>query len=180
MNDNTTIDRRIERTRTALREALLRLVRRETWDSINVRMICTEADVARSSFYLHFNNKLALLDFMFESGLEDAAEMVLGNDAVDGQYATFQWLVDHVVSGKEQFGLGQSANQVIFVRFQSSVVDLLERELRRLKISFSNEKCVFIVGGAFALLQDWAADGCKEDRAAILARLNEYARKILI
>ena len=62
MTDKTKLDRRIVKTRTALRGALLELLQYNSWNIINVRMICGEANIARSSFYLHFENKLALLD----------------------------------------------------------------------------------------------------------------------
>lgn len=60
------IDRRVTRTRTALYEALLALIRRTHYDLISVEDILCEANVGRSTFYAHFTSK----DDLLESSLE--------------------------------------------------------------------------------------------------------------
>ena len=55
------IDRRVARTRTALYEALLSLIRRKHYELITVEEILTEANVGRSTFYAHFTSKDDLL-----------------------------------------------------------------------------------------------------------------------
>ena len=54
-------DRRVRRTREALRDALLALLVERGWDDIDVQALCVRADIGRSTFYLHFPNKEALL-----------------------------------------------------------------------------------------------------------------------
>jgi AcrR family transcriptional regulator len=55
------IDRRVARTRHALYEALVRLIRDMDYDSISVEHILQEANVGRSTFYAHFTSKDDLL-----------------------------------------------------------------------------------------------------------------------
>lgn len=55
------IDRRVLRTRTALYEALLRLIREKDYDAISVENILDAANVGRSTFYAHFSSKDDLL-----------------------------------------------------------------------------------------------------------------------
>ena len=55
------IDRRVLRTRTALFDALVRLIRRKDYDLITVEDILVEADVGRATFYAHFASKDDLL-----------------------------------------------------------------------------------------------------------------------
>jgi AcrR family transcriptional regulator len=55
------IDRRVARTRTALYDALVRLIRVKDYDLITVEDILREADVGRSTFYAHFTSKDELL-----------------------------------------------------------------------------------------------------------------------
>lgn len=62
---DTGVDRRSRKTRAQLTSALVRLVQERGWEEISVHDICTVADVARSTFYLHFEGKPALLDFAF-------------------------------------------------------------------------------------------------------------------
>src|SRR5262249_48157020 len=54
-------DRRIQRTRRTLHEALLALIRERGWDAVTVQDVCARADVGRSTFYVHFADKEELL-----------------------------------------------------------------------------------------------------------------------
>src|SRR5690242_12687618 len=60
LNDEPT-DRRIQRTRALLHEALGSLIRERTYDRITVAQILERANVSRSSFYIHFRDKDDLL-----------------------------------------------------------------------------------------------------------------------
>ncbi|HEY9009674.1 MAG TPA: helix-turn-helix domain-containing protein, partial [Devosia sp.] len=56
------IDRRVQRTWTALFDALVRLIRTMPYAEISVGDILAEADIGRSTFYAHFRSKDELLD----------------------------------------------------------------------------------------------------------------------
>jgi len=64
------VDRRIERTRQLLRDALMRLIVEtenedgKSYDAITIQDIADQANVARTTFYLHYKDKDELL---FES-----------------------------------------------------------------------------------------------------------------
>ncbi|MBB6464259.1 AcrR family transcriptional regulator [Aminobacter lissarensis] len=60
------IDRRVARTRTALYDALVALIRRKDYATITVEDILAEADVGRSTFYAHFTSKDDLLQRSLE------------------------------------------------------------------------------------------------------------------
>lgn len=62
------MDRRIQRTRQALRTALLELIKEKGYDTISIDDITGRANVARATFYLHYQDKEELL-------LEEFAEM---------------------------------------------------------------------------------------------------------
>ena len=49
-----TVDRRIARTRAALREALVRSILDHGWDRTSVQTVCDRANIGRSTFYAHF------------------------------------------------------------------------------------------------------------------------------
>ncbi|MFW5690944.1 MAG: TetR/AcrR family transcriptional regulator [Chloroflexota bacterium] len=55
------LDRRIRRTRRLLRDALMELITEKGYDAITVQDITDRADVARSTFYLHYRDKDELL-----------------------------------------------------------------------------------------------------------------------
>lgn len=56
------VDRRVIRTRNALYDALVTLIRRKAYDLITVEDILREADVGRATFYAHFTSKDDLLE----------------------------------------------------------------------------------------------------------------------
>jgi len=54
-------DRRIQRTRQALRKALLELIKEKGYDSLSVEEITQRANLGRATFYLHYKDKEDLL-----------------------------------------------------------------------------------------------------------------------
>jgi AcrR family transcriptional regulator len=54
-------DRRIQRTRALLRDALMSLILEKGYESITIQDIADRANVARTTFYLHFSDKDDLL-----------------------------------------------------------------------------------------------------------------------
>lgn len=55
------IDRRILRTRLALRQALLELIKEKGFEAISVEEITERANLGRATFYLHYKDKEDLL-----------------------------------------------------------------------------------------------------------------------
>lgn len=55
------LDRRVARTKKALREALLALVQEKGYDAVSVEEIARRADLGRATFYLHYRDKDDLL-----------------------------------------------------------------------------------------------------------------------
>ncbi len=55
------MDRRVVRTRQALRDALMALVTEKGYEAITIQEIADRADVNRATFYLHFRDKEELL-----------------------------------------------------------------------------------------------------------------------
>ena len=60
-------DRRVQRTHRGLHEALVALMIERGWDEIGVQDICAQADIGRSTFYMHFSSKEKLLISSFDA-----------------------------------------------------------------------------------------------------------------
>src|SRR5690554_8074593 len=60
------LDKRVERSRTLLLDALIALMHEYSYKKISVAQICQQSGVARPTFYLHFNSKDDLLRAFFE------------------------------------------------------------------------------------------------------------------
>jgi AcrR family transcriptional regulator len=59
--DSPKVDRRIQRTRQALRAALLELIKEKGFDALSVEEITARANLGRATFYLHYKDKEDLL-----------------------------------------------------------------------------------------------------------------------
>jgi AcrR family transcriptional regulator len=62
-----TADRRVQRTKASLHDALIGLAREKPYPSIAVKEILDRANVGRSTFYTHFSDK----DDLLESGIHE-------------------------------------------------------------------------------------------------------------
>lgn len=71
-----TPDRRTQRTREALIHALLDLIQDKHYDQISVQDIVEHANVGRSTFYAHFENKDDLLNSGFEHLLDSLVQWI--------------------------------------------------------------------------------------------------------
>ncbi len=66
-------DRRIQKTRTLLRDALISLIAERGYDTISIQDIANRANVSRATFYLHYKDKE---DLLFKSNQEIYDELV--------------------------------------------------------------------------------------------------------
>lgn len=165
-------DRRSVRTRRMLWDALLALLQVHDWAEISVQLICDRADVARSTFYAHFQTKQDLLDAGFAMGADDVAAQIAALPADPARLAVLEWLVDHTAGsqGFKRRVRGSAAGQIILSRFQAVVGTLLARDLSQ-QGTVTVEDQTFVTGGVFASLDAWLMQGCQEPQAALVARL---------
>lgn len=64
-------DRRITRSKRALRGALIALMEERGFDAITVNDLCERADLNRGTFYNHFNDKEHLLAMLEDEVMAD-------------------------------------------------------------------------------------------------------------
>lgn len=130
--DDTTprTDRRVARTREALRDALLGLLVERGWDGIDVQSLCERANIGRSTFYLHFPNKEELLKGSF-GDLRTALRASVPRTAPPAdQLAFVGGLIEHVHQQRQVFHamLGRRSGHYVQDRFRELLVDLVEAE----------------------------------------------------
>ena len=64
-------DRRISKSKRALREALIALLEERGFDAITVNDLCERADLTRGTFYNHFSDKENLLAVLEDEVMAD-------------------------------------------------------------------------------------------------------------
>jgi AcrR family transcriptional regulator len=70
------VDRRVQRTRQALRAALVELIREKGYDAISVEEITQRANLGRATFYLHYKDKDDILLEEFSEKVSDQVRLI--------------------------------------------------------------------------------------------------------
>jgi len=165
-------DRRVVRTREALRDALIALMVERGWDEVGIRDVCARASVGRSTFYTHFADKEELL----LSGYDDLRRMLrsVGRGESRKPLAFTRGLLEHAHDNKRMFRalVGKRSSQVAQTRFLQLVVELTREDL-----AGNGETTVQYVAGAFFQLLIWWVDSrsalSPEEIDAIFQRLTK-------
>lgn len=153
------MDRRIARTRRALRDALVELVIERGWDAVGVRDLCARADVGRSTFYAHFGDK----EHVLVSGLDELRDVLRAVHPVGQPRLGFvEWLAAHAAEHRPLFRaiVGRRSGALVQARFRALVGELVAEDLPDDPVAAE-----FIAGGLFALLGAWVDRGATSPSA---------------
>lgn len=90
------IDRRVDRTVTALRAALIALIQEKYYDSITVQDIIDRANVGRSTFYVHFRDKEDVLVGDWKRFLDLMVGHIDFENAASGRFVPVRELMLHL------------------------------------------------------------------------------------
>jgi AcrR family transcriptional regulator len=151
-------DRRIERTQQALLHALLALLAEEPWDDIAVLDVCERAGIGRSTFYLHYPHKEALLaaglDGLRARLREHAAASLPGKP-----FGFLDGLVAHVEEQRRIFQsiIGRRSGHAVQRAFREMIEQLVKEDLaaRALPARERELKARFVAGGIVETLALW-------------------------
>lgn len=165
---NKSSDRRVQRTRYALRDALISLLEECGWDDINIQDLCERANVGRSTFYLHFQNKEELLIGGFDdlrawlrTQSEPAKMTVAAMPFVRG-------LIEHAHEQRNLFRaiIGKRSGHVVQKRFREMVYRLVDEEVVPPHAGWKQKAGARYIAGALVELLAWWVDsskGCTAD-----------------
>jgi AcrR family transcriptional regulator len=154
-------DRRVARTRRALKEALTDLILERGYESVTVQDVIDRADVGRSTFYAHFLDK----DDLLMAILADLEMPAPDSSSWTPDEPAFGWTLElfrHFGSGKRLFKAVASSQSGALARREttSRFEDLVRAELSRLKAArrldaFRVETVVRFLVGTFIGFMDW-------------------------
>ena len=177
----STIDRRIRKTKRQLRQSLTTLMKQKRIQDITVRELAELADINRGTFYLHYRDVFDLLN-QIEEELLNELETLLNKyqpgDILPNTAQIFTDVYELVQRNSELVGIliGDSGEWNFISRLNQI---LREKCLRDWVEHFRTESCetfdkyyVFIISGCTGLVQYWLKNGMKETPQE-LARLTE-------
>lgn len=163
MSDETqSLDRRIERTRLALRNALILMLAEHSWDDINIRDLCAQANVGRSTFYLHFQGKEELLVSAFDD-LRGWLASHRSDEQPSNALPFVRGLIEHADEQRQLFRIiiGRRSGHIVHKRFREMVIGLVRDELTIPSSGWQREAAANYVGGALVELLAWWIDSGK-------------------
>jgi AcrR family transcriptional regulator len=127
-----TQDRRVRRTRTALRDALLALMTEKGYEAVTVQDLIDRADVGRSTFYAHFTDKADLLHDALTGlrGILDA-EPDTAAGARPGRLRFSLVMFRHVADQQPLLRalLGHPGTAAVITQIEALLLDVVRREL---------------------------------------------------
>jgi AcrR family transcriptional regulator len=126
-----TRDRRVEKTKTSLHDALIGLAREKPYPSIAVKEILDRANVGKSTFYMHFRDK----DDLLASGIHDALRSIQrqpqSRDIVERIVAFSLPLLTHIDEHRRAAGpkMRREGRLAMHARMQAVLTDIVAHNL---------------------------------------------------
>jgi AcrR family transcriptional regulator len=151
-------DKRVERTRDRLGDALVALIREKPFDDIRVQDVLDRAGVGRSTFYVHFRDKVDLLLSDADEFFEHMSMLLIRKRDTSGRVAPVRELFAHVAD-VEEFVRALTASgraHAIFDLGRDHFARAIERRLSRRIAKKERDALAYGYATAlFALLTWW-------------------------
>jgi|GEM_PF-298583 len=172
MTDKMKEDRRIRRSRKLLQSALITLLRRKNLAKIQIKEIVEEADVARSTFYQHFETKEQLLFSLIDDLFAQIHIIVFqerdseeGFDHLHLLTASFeQWRLH----SEELEWVLQVENKDLLITSLRGHIEALKQEADKHMMpnsafrAYDRYSSSFVSGGLYMLIKDWINNDMRE------------------
>lgn len=161
-------------TKKTLAESLKNIMRKKNFSKITVSEIVSDCGVNRKTFYYHFEDKYALLKWMFEV---EAIEVVKHFDLlVDYEEALF-FIMDYIEENDYIINCAYDSigrdelKRFFFADFNGCVLSIIEKAEKEkgktLEEEYKNFLCYFYTEALAGLLIDWIKKNLTEDRKQI-------------
>lgn len=181
-------DRRVQKTRALLHEALDSLIREKPYDEIVVKEILERANVGRSTFYMHFRDK----DELLASGLYDMLKGLHPSElptpgkknerVIRFSLPVFEHIHRHREAGPS--GIGARGRAILHERLEHVLAELITNDVDKVLRGRSksagrlpSELLVHYVASTFVLVLNWWVETNSPLRAS---EVNELFRTLTI
>jgi AcrR family transcriptional regulator len=159
------VDRRIARTRDALGDALIVLMKEKPFDEISVQQVLDRAGISRSTFYTHYRDK----DDLFISDVEEFFLLMAGvldrQKAAADRVAPVRELFAHVSEAREVHAALRASGKMpqILELGRQIFARSIEQRLRKAAVDVPpmllEAHAQGLAGSLFALLDWWIDRG---------------------
>ncbi|MCL2198266.1 MAG: TetR/AcrR family transcriptional regulator [Defluviitaleaceae bacterium] len=180
-------DRRVRKTKKALRDGLVELLNEKSLQSVTVRELTERADVHRSTFYANFKDVYDLYTHTEDTILQEIREIV-AVDCVNKPHVFFNILLGYVSENREVTRLffGGNINGAFYERlttmFKSACVNAWCKEYGISGTAEMDYYVQFCLSGGLGVIGMWVArdfDYPIEELVDMLAEIESGVGKLL-
>jgi AcrR family transcriptional regulator len=163
MNEIRKTDSRVRRTELSLHRSLASLIHEKSYDAIVVKEILARANVARSTFYAHFDGKEELLLSSIQHLLADARErLAQASDPVERLLYFSLPVLQHIEAYLERSPAGRQppVQWQVHQRLESALIEQLEVDIGRAQLAGAEqavppELLARHLAATFLVVMDW-------------------------
>lgn len=191
------MDRRQEKTKQAILQALIKLIDQKGLDQVSVSDLCQQANINRSTFYLHYKNMEDLLlsveaDFIRE--ITDAIQDLETEDLIYNSQALTQLftrilesieknsdliitLMSPTTSPRTRLTIEQAIENIIIDRMNTAIISEATQE----ELSVSKTYIAVTISSLFTgIVAEWLLSGKKESPQDLGQFISEIATQPMI
>ena len=184
MNTNIKEDRRVRKTKKALREGLAELLTKKNIQHITVRELTDKADVHRSTFYANFKDVYELYSHM-EDNIIQEIEGIISVDCAFKPRIFFNDLLDYINKNKQisRLFFGGNISTDFFERliglFKNACIDAWCKEYSVTNVTEEIDYCVqFCLSGGLGAIGMWVAKDFEYPMEKLVEMLSEIDSSI--
>lgn len=188
--NSSTDDRRVRKTKKALRQGLIKLLTQKSLKDISVRELTDEVDLHRGTFYVHYRDIYELYDKMWQESLQEIRDIFrqYPPDLAGGPTPLFRAIMEYAWENRDLCQMFFSANaDQSLVRELTNIVE--EKCVEDWPVLFPEAAFVhddylriYVVGGCMGVVRRWVNSGMKESprhMAALLERVTQSVTDLL-
>jgi len=188
MKEVVHIDRRVRKTKKALREGLIELLNEKSIQNVTVQELADKVDIHRSTFYANFKDVYELYSHVEDTIIQEISNIVLVDDNFTPN-AFFNSLLGYISNNKQVsrlfFGGNTSSDfsERLTSLFKNACIDYWRNEFNVTNIS--NEMDYygqFCLSGALGVIGMWVAKDFEypiETLASMLSDIDAGVRTVL-
>ncbi|MEW6401631.1 MAG: TetR/AcrR family transcriptional regulator [Chloroflexota bacterium] len=177
------IDRRIQRTRQLLQDALVALILQKGFEAVTVQDVIDRANVGRSTFYAHFQDKEDLLHSGFEQ-MRVHFEEFFNQKGMDHEspWALSLSMFEHAENNRQLYKAlaGKQGGNIAITNIQKYLLaymrDHLAELLKSAKKSMPPEILAHYLASSFTALLAWWLNN---DSLLSAEQMNDYFRQLV-
>jgi len=187
-NRSGTLDRRVQKTRASLHDALITLAREKPYPAIAVKEILDRANVGRSTFYTHYRDKNDLLESGIHGILRSIQDRPRAGSAVERLVAFSLPILEHIGEHRRASGsqMTRESRVVMHQHLKDVLTTFIADELalpmrhRRKATKIPADLLARYLSSTFVLVLDWWIDSsCSLTPADVDARFRGLVEPIL-